>query len=186
MLRNVLGEKWRICFIPTRWGFFFSSRKFWDSGDNDFWQPCIRWFLVVCSFFIARFRIKDDVIHALCCHVFLYYYWNINMLSFFRKLSIGGKIKDGILPEGIMGTAEDLLTAKSQNDLTLMTDTELKESVYGKLLRSICVLYHTSFRSVLSDIRKMVRHCKWLVVLLSFFSTFYWNSRISLEIYLNY
>ncbi|CAL1676500.1 unnamed protein product [Lasius platythorax] len=58
------------------------------------------------------------------------------MLSFFRKLSIGGKIKDGILPEGIMGTAEDLLTVKNQSDLTLMTDTELKESVYD-LLRTI-------------------------------------------------
>ncbi|KAL6440727.1 hypothetical protein ACFW04_003289 [Cataglyphis niger] len=58
------------------------------------------------------------------------------MLSFFRKLSIGGKIKDGILPERIMATAEDLLTAKNQSDLTLKTDTELKESVYD-LLRTI-------------------------------------------------
>ncbi|KAG5306379.1 GALL1 protein, partial [Pseudoatta argentina] len=57
----------------------------------------------------------------------------INMLSFFRKLSIGGKIKDGILPETIMGTAEDLLMAKNQ---TLKTDIELKESVYD-LLRTI-------------------------------------------------
>ncbi|XP_011870554.1 PREDICTED: MIP18 family protein FAM96A isoform X1 [Vollenhovia emeryi] len=48
-------------------------------------------------------------------------------------LSIGGKIKDGILPEAVMGTAEDLLTAKNQ---TLKTDTELKESVYD-LLRTI-------------------------------------------------
>lgn len=82
------------------------------------------------------------------------------MLSFFRKLSIGGKIKDGIQPERIMETAEDLLTAKNQSDPTLKTDTELKESVYGKLLRSICVLYHSTFRTVLSDVRKMVRHCK--------------------------
>ncbi|XP_011174171.1 MIP18 family protein galla-1 isoform X2 [Solenopsis invicta] len=57
----------------------------------------------------------------------------INMLSFFRKLSIGGKIKDGILPEAVMGTAEDLLTVKNQ---TLKTDTELKESIYD-LLRTI-------------------------------------------------
>ncbi|XP_018303358.1 MIP18 family protein CG30152 isoform X1 [Mycetomoellerius zeteki] len=57
----------------------------------------------------------------------------INMLSFFRKLSIGGKIKDGILPETVMGTAEDLLTVKNQ---TLKTDIELKESVYD-LLRTI-------------------------------------------------
>ncbi|CAL1676501.1 unnamed protein product [Lasius platythorax] len=35
-----------------------------------------------------------------------------------------------------MGTAEDLLTVKNQSDLTLMTDTELKESVYD-LLRTI-------------------------------------------------
>lgn len=92
------------------------------------------------------------------CRAFLVIIFN--MLSFFRKLSIGGKIKDGILPEKIMGTAEDLLTAKNQSDLTLKTDTELKESVYGKLLRSICVLYHSTFRSILSDVRKMVRHCK--------------------------
>jgi len=57
----------------------------------------------------------------------------LNMLSFFRKLSIGGKIKDGILPEAVMGTAEDLLTTKNQ---MLKTDTELKESVYGKF----CIL----------------------------------------------
>ncbi|XP_077280948.1 cytosolic iron-sulfur assembly component galla-1 isoform X2 [Temnothorax americanus] len=58
----------------------------------------------------------------------------INMLSFFRKLSIGGKIKDGILPEAVMGTAEDLLTTNNQ---MLKTDTELKESVYGKF----CALF---------------------------------------------
>jgi len=62
------------------------------------------------------------------------------MLSFFRKLSIGGKIKDGILPEAVMGTAEDLLMMKNQ---TLKTDTDLKESVYGKFCAlfvcSICV-----------------------------------------------
>lgn len=54
------------------------------------------------------------------------------MLSFFRKLSIGEKIKDGILPDRIMGTAEDLLKAKNQSILLLKTDTELRESVYGK------------------------------------------------------
>lgn len=69
------------------------------------------------------------------------------MLSFFRKLSIGGKIKDGMLPEEVMGTAEDIL--KNQSSLVLKTDTELKECVYGKL-RSICVLYHSTFRA-LSD-----------------------------------
>ncbi|XP_012220105.1 MIP18 family protein galla-1 [Linepithema humile] len=58
------------------------------------------------------------------------------MLSFFRKLSLGSKIKDGILPEGIMGTAEDLLIAKNQSALVLKSDTELKEYVYD-LLRTI-------------------------------------------------
>jgi len=69
------------------------------------------------------------------------------MLSFFRKLSLGGKIKDGILPERIMGTAEDLLTSKSQSTLVLKTDTEMKEYIYGKL-RSICVLYRSTFRAL--------------------------------------
>lgn len=110
------------------------------------------------------------------CRAFLVIIFN--MLSFFRKLSIGGKIKDGILPEKIMGTAEDLLTAKNQSDLTLKTDTELKESVYGKLLRSICVLYHSTFRSILSDVRKMVRHCKWLVFFfLHFIETIEYSSK---------
>lgn len=61
------------------------------------------------------------------------------MLSFFRKLSIGGKIKDGILPERIMETAEELSIAKDQSALILKTDIELKESVYGKL-RTICIV----------------------------------------------
>lgn len=65
--------------------------------------------------------------------MFLLFVLLINMLSFIRKLSIGGKIKDGILPEAVMGTAEDLLTANQ----TLKTDTELKESVYGKF----CALF---------------------------------------------
>lgn len=62
------------------------------------------------------------------------------MISFFRKLSIGGKIKDGILPAEVMGTAEDLSIANNRSSLILKTNTELKESVYGKW-RSICVLY---------------------------------------------
>ncbi|XP_020282560.1 MIP18 family protein CG30152 [Pseudomyrmex gracilis] len=58
-----------------------------------------------------------------------------HVASFFRKLSIGDKIKDGVLPPvRVMGTAEDL--TKNQNILTLKTDTELKESVYD-LLRTI-------------------------------------------------
>ena len=56
----------------------------------------------------------------------------IIMLSFFRKLSIGNKIKDGILPDGVMGTSEDLLRAKNQCDLILKDETELKDTVYGK------------------------------------------------------
>ncbi|XP_043278878.1 MIP18 family protein galla-1 [Venturia canescens] len=58
------------------------------------------------------------------------------MLSFFRKLSIGGKISDGILPDGVMGTAEDLVRAKNQCDLILKDENELKDSVYD-LLRTI-------------------------------------------------
>ncbi|XP_014471085.1 PREDICTED: MIP18 family protein CG30152 [Dinoponera quadriceps] len=58
------------------------------------------------------------------------------MLSFFRKLSIGGKIKDGVLPERMMETAEDLSVVRDQSALILKTDTELKESVYD-LLRTI-------------------------------------------------
>lgn len=81
------------------------------------------------------------------------------MLSFFRKLSIGGKIKDGILPEAVMGTAEDLLTAKN---LMLKTDIELKESVYGKFCALFVCCIARPF-GYLSDIREMVRHCKLLV-----------------------
>ncbi|EGI59471.1 UPF0195 protein [Acromyrmex echinatior] len=69
------------------------------------------------------------------------------MLSFFRKLSIGGKIKDGILPETIMGTAEDLLMAKNQ---TLKTDIELKESVYGKF----CALFVSYLLRTIKDPEK--------------------------------
>ncbi|XP_014607266.1 MIP18 family protein galla-1 [Polistes fuscatus] len=57
------------------------------------------------------------------------------MLSFFRKLSIGLKIKDGILPETIMGTT-DVVNSKNQTAFALKTDLELKESVYD-LLRTI-------------------------------------------------
>lgn len=92
------------------------------------------------------------------------------MLSFFRKLSIGGKIRDGILPEAVMGTAEDLL--KNQ---MLKTDTELKESVYGKFC-ALFVFYCATLR-ILSDIGKMVRHCKWLV------PCAYWNARVLTEIF---
>ncbi|KYQ55541.1 hypothetical protein ALC60_05603 [Trachymyrmex zeteki] len=69
------------------------------------------------------------------------------MLSFFRKLSIGGKIKDGILPETVMGTAEDLLTVKNQ---TLKTDIELKESVYGKF----CALFVSYLLRTIKDPEK--------------------------------
>lgn len=83
----------------------------------------------------------------------------VNMLSFFRKLSIGGKIKDGILPERIMEATEDLSIAKDQSALTLKTDTELKESVYGKL-RTICVSCRASTFRILLDVGKTsVRHC---------------------------
>ncbi|XP_012272076.1 MIP18 family protein CG30152 isoform X2 [Orussus abietinus] len=58
------------------------------------------------------------------------------MLSFFRKLSLGAKIRDGILPDRVMGTTEDLLKAKNQSTLILKDDAELKESVYD-LLRTI-------------------------------------------------
>lgn len=53
------------------------------------------------------------------------------MLSFFRKLSIGWKVRDGMLPETIMGTT-DVVNVKDQNAFALKTDLELKESVYGK------------------------------------------------------
>lgn len=58
------------------------------------------------------------------------------MLSFFRKLSIGGKIKDGILPNQAMETTEEILQADEQSDLTLKSETELRESIYD-LLRTI-------------------------------------------------
>lgn len=57
------------------------------------------------------------------------------MLSFFRKLSIGGKIRDGLLPHSVMGTdAEDIVRAKGQSQLMAKDETELKESIYGTVL----------------------------------------------------
>lgn len=53
------------------------------------------------------------------------------MLSFFRKLSIGGKIKDGIAEE-TMNTAEDVLNVKNQRLIVTADEAELKDSVYGK------------------------------------------------------
>lgn len=47
--------------------------------------------------------------------------------SFFRKLSIGCKIRDGLL----MGTAEDVI-AKSKNTFDLQDENELKDSIYGE------------------------------------------------------
>lgn len=113
------------------------------------------------------------------------------MLSFFRKLSIGGKIKDGILPERIMETAEDLSIAKDQSALTLKTDTELRESVYGKL-RTICVLCRSSIYWILFVVGKMARHCEWrsLYILVQTFCTvidryphnkYHWIDRVSLN-----
>jgi hypothetical protein len=53
------------------------------------------------------------------------------MLSFFRKLAINDKIRDGLLPNRVMENAEDILKAKSQNELISKDETELKESIYG-------------------------------------------------------
>ena len=53
------------------------------------------------------------------------------MLSFFRKLSIGSKIRDGL----IMGTAaEDVVdkaAARTKGELAAKDETELRESIYG-------------------------------------------------------
>lgn len=54
------------------------------------------------------------------------------MLSLLRKLSIGTKVRDGILPDRVMGTAEDLVITKSRSEVTEKDKTELKESVYGQ------------------------------------------------------
>ncbi|XP_034935299.1 MIP18 family protein galla-1 [Chelonus insularis] len=58
------------------------------------------------------------------------------MLSLLRKLSIGTKIKDGILPNHIMDTAEDLVNKKQPAEVTEKDIKELKETVYD-LLRTI-------------------------------------------------
>lgn len=57
------------------------------------------------------------------------------MLSLLRKLSIGNKIKDGILPDRVMDTAQDF-DAKVRCEITEKDEVELKESVYD-LLRTI-------------------------------------------------
>ncbi|XP_046751665.1 MIP18 family protein galla-1 [Diprion similis] len=58
------------------------------------------------------------------------------MLSFFRKLSLSDKVKEGILPYGVMATPEDLLKAKNQSTLLLKDESELRETIYD-LLRTI-------------------------------------------------
>ncbi|XP_058796819.1 MIP18 family protein galla-1-like isoform X2 [Phymastichus coffea] len=58
------------------------------------------------------------------------------MLSFFRKLSIGGKIRDGLLPDNDMGAAEDIVRTKNHDELVFKDEAELKESIYD-LLRTI-------------------------------------------------
>lgn len=57
------------------------------------------------------------------------------MLSFLRKISIGGKIKDGVPTNDEMEAVEDCLDAKNRG-LVSQSNTELKESVYD-LLRTI-------------------------------------------------
>lgn len=55
------------------------------------------------------------------------------MLSFFRKISIGGKIKDGLPIGDEMEVTEGCPDAREQT-LVSQSDTELKESVYGKFM----------------------------------------------------
>ncbi|XP_011314618.1 MIP18 family protein CG30152 [Fopius arisanus] len=57
------------------------------------------------------------------------------MFSLLRKLSIGSKVKDGLMPDHIMGTATDLTDEKNQNCF-IEDANELKENVYD-LLRTI-------------------------------------------------
>ncbi|XP_017877127.1 MIP18 family protein galla-1 isoform X1 [Ceratina calcarata] len=57
------------------------------------------------------------------------------MLSFLRKISIGGKIRDGLPTGDEMEATEGCLDAKNRAILSL-SDAELKESVYD-LLRTI-------------------------------------------------
>lgn len=62
------------------------------------------------------------------------------MLSFFRKLSIGGKIRDGLLPDNdksVMSSSSTVESAvkdimQQRDDLAAKDETELKESVYGE------------------------------------------------------
>ncbi|XP_003692589.1 MIP18 family protein galla-1 [Apis florea] len=58
------------------------------------------------------------------------------MLSFLRKISIGGKIRDGVPANDEMEAIEDCLEVKNNKSLVLRSDTELKESIYD-LLRTI-------------------------------------------------
>lgn len=57
------------------------------------------------------------------------------MLSFLRKISIGGKIRDGLPTGDEMEATEGCLDAKTRASVSL-SDTELKESIYD-LLRTI-------------------------------------------------
>ncbi|CAD1469642.1 unnamed protein product, partial [Heterotrigona itama] len=55
------------------------------------------------------------------------------MLSFLRKISIGGRIKDGVPTSDEMEAVEDCLDAKNRG-LVSQSDTELKESLRNRLL----------------------------------------------------
>ena len=62
------------------------------------------------------------------------------MLSFLRKLSIGGKIKDGDLPARMMGSPDEILKIKIGNNLDLKDEGELKECVYGNTYFLYCCI----------------------------------------------
>lgn len=51
------------------------------------------------------------------------------MLSLLRKLSLGSKIKDGIVLDDKMATGEDIIFDKNYN---ITDENELKDTVYGK------------------------------------------------------
>lgn len=53
------------------------------------------------------------------------------MLSFLRKISIGGAIRDGLPTGDEMEVTEGCVDARNRALLS-RSDTELKESVYGK------------------------------------------------------
>ncbi|KAF7989456.1 hypothetical protein HCN44_008130 [Aphidius gifuensis] len=55
------------------------------------------------------------------------------MLSLLRKLSIGSKIKDGIVLDDKMATGEDIIFDKNYN---ITDENELKDTVYD-ILRTI-------------------------------------------------